>query len=102
VTYRSLDPVKLEVGWDDTVHRATLEKGETVVFKSPHPGRSGYILPIPVMGPSEFSFWKTTVTAPEDPLASFRPSTDANRQKESRQKPRSRTVERTPFGQERA
>jgi hypothetical protein len=67
VTYRRLDPVKLEVGWDDTVHRATLEKGETVVFQSPHPGRSGHILLIPVMSPSEFSFGKPLSPPPRIP-----------------------------------
>jgi hypothetical protein len=67
VRSRRPDPVKLEVGWGDIVHRETLEKRETAVVPSPRPVRSGHILAIPLKGPSEFSYARPLSPAPRIP-----------------------------------
>jgi hypothetical protein len=67
VRSRRPDPVKLEVGWGDIVHQETLERRETVVIPSPHPVRSGHILAIPLMSPSENSFARPLSPAPMIP-----------------------------------
>jgi len=61
------EAVKLEVGWGGTVHQETLEEGETAVIPSPHPARSGHIMAIPLMGPSEFSYARPLSPAPRIP-----------------------------------
>jgi hypothetical protein len=67
VTYSGMAPVNLEVGWGDNLHRASLEKGDTVVIPSPHPGRSGHVLVIPERGPSEFTFGQPLSPPPRIP-----------------------------------
>jgi hypothetical protein len=67
VTYSGSAPVKLQVGWGDNLHRATLEKGDTEAIPSPQPGRSGHVLVIPRRGPSEFTFGQPLSPPPRIP-----------------------------------